>query len=285
MADQGIKISAMTEADKLSGSQVMPAVQDGANVKVSVDNIQTYLLGTGGAKRNGEAPRFKNLGSSFTDEQNTMIKNATFDDMYLGDYWSINGRTWRIWHFFDAYPFGDSKNGVPCVVILPDEADFTADGSTTHYWNDTDTTSGGYKNCKFRKTYRSQCDSQFTSAFGSGHLYTHRELLCSAMSGDNPSSWEWDDCTSELPSEMNIYGGRVWGGQSANGYNIGSAWSQYALAAVAPEYVVRRSYNWWLRDVWSGSGVALVYTNGNANSSDASYPWTSVRSARLLRAV
>lgn len=284
MADNGIKISEMTAAGNLDGSQIFPVVRSGTNLKTTASDMQTYLNGTGAAKRNAEPPRFKNLGSSLTSAQNAAISNKTFEDLYLGDYWSSNGRTWRIWHFYDSYPFGDNSTGIgkPCLVILPDEPDFKADGKATKYWNDTDTTDGGYENCKFRTTYRSQCDIQFTNVFGTSHLLTHREILCNAVKGDKPSGWEWCDCASELPSEAMVYGSRVCGIQENNGYSVGTAWGQLALAAVAPELVVRSNYSWWLRDVCSASAVAYVGINGAANWTGASAAWLCVRSFRLL---
>ena len=36
-------------------------------------------------------PRCKYLGTSITDAQNTAIKNRTYDDLFIGDYWTING--------------------------------------------------------------------------------------------------------------------------------------------------------------------------------------------------
>ena len=40
--------------------------------------------------------RGKNLGTSFTTEQSQAVQNGTFTDMYVGDYWVINGKTRRI---------------------------------------------------------------------------------------------------------------------------------------------------------------------------------------------
>lgn len=42
-------------------------------------------------------PRFKNLGNTITDAQWAMINNETYDDLYIGDYWTLpvqyNGET------------------------------------------------------------------------------------------------------------------------------------------------------------------------------------------------
>ena len=35
--------------------------------------------------------RGKNLGEFITDEQLAAIRDGSFDDLYVGDYWEING--------------------------------------------------------------------------------------------------------------------------------------------------------------------------------------------------
>ena len=40
--------------------------------------------------------RGKYLGDHVTDEQWEAIQNGTFEGMYIGDYWVINGVNWRI---------------------------------------------------------------------------------------------------------------------------------------------------------------------------------------------
>ena len=40
--------------------------------------------------------RGKNLGSAVTEEQKTAIQSGTFDDLFVGDYWEIDGVKWRI---------------------------------------------------------------------------------------------------------------------------------------------------------------------------------------------
>lgn len=40
--------------------------------------------------------RGKNLGDHVTDEQVTAMRNGTFNDLFIGDYWKINSITWDI---------------------------------------------------------------------------------------------------------------------------------------------------------------------------------------------
>lgn len=40
--------------------------------------------------------RGKNLGTVVTDAQKKAIQDGTFDDLFIGDYWTINGTVYRI---------------------------------------------------------------------------------------------------------------------------------------------------------------------------------------------
>lgn len=71
-------------------------------------NARTLPLTEGNTKafcRNSFV-RNKFLGNSVTDAQWAAIQSGSFDDLYLGDYWTINGRTYEIAHF--NYPGGDN---------------------------------------------------------------------------------------------------------------------------------------------------------------------------------
>lgn len=43
--------------------------------------------------------RGSNLGSQISQDQQHSIKSATFHDMFIGDYWILNGIRWRIERF------------------------------------------------------------------------------------------------------------------------------------------------------------------------------------------
>ena len=64
--------------------------------------------------------RGKNLGTSVTTAQYNAIKAGTFDDLYIGDYWVINGVTWRIADFDYFLNCGDTSCSTHHAVIVPD---------------------------------------------------------------------------------------------------------------------------------------------------------------------
>ena len=222
------------------------------------------------------------LGTSITTSQYNAIANGTFEDMYLGDYWTIGGHNWRIWGFNTFLRDGDSECTSPHILLMPDDNYLHADGSTTRYMKDTDDTSGGYKATKFFQTYAGQIYNELTAYFGS-HILSHRELISNATSNGKASGWEWAYVTVGIPTEINIYGSSVWGASeiAGTGYNIGVNKTVFPLAVVEPSLITNRE-NWWLRDVVSASYFASVGGGGSAGRGDASGAWGGVRPYILI---
>lgn len=244
----------------------------------------TYIVEGGAGSRNSFY-RNVNLGSSYTTAQKNQVSAGTFTDLYLGGYWhdSSQNLDWRIWGFDYFYNRGDTVTSTHHLAIMPDQNLLAADGSTTHYMNDTDTTTGGYKGTKLRSTYLSQCITKFTNFFGKAPL-SHRELISNAVSDGKASGWEWVSTQCEVPSEVMMYGSIIWGQSTisnGSGYNIGISYPILPLAQVAPWHV-RNGANYWLRDVVSASHFAFVSVTGLANYGSASNSWVGVRPLFLL---
>ena len=66
--------------------------------------------------------RGKNLGSAPTPRQLAAIRDGSFTDLYLGDYWVNGGITYRIADFNYWSNSGDTAFTKPHLVIVPDQA-------------------------------------------------------------------------------------------------------------------------------------------------------------------
>lgn len=213
-------------------------------------------------------PRCKYLGTSITDAQNTAIKNRTYDDLFIGDYWTINGVNWRIVAIDYYYNVGDTNFDKGNIIVMPDTVLYSAQ------MNSTNTTAGAYYGSLMRTQNLNSARTIAQNAFGS-HLANHRIRLANAVDSSGPSSWSWYDSDGvELPNEVQIYGTRVWG-SALKGYDVATQKQQFPLMLFAPQFVnVRQTY--WLQDVSSGyvsSSFALVADNGYAGTYGASDPF------------
>lgn len=209
--------------------------------------------------------RGKNLGTSVTAAQYAAISAGTFEDLYIGDYWVINGVNWRIAAFDYYLNCGDTSCTKHHVVIVPDTCLYN------HVMNDTNITTGGYVGSKMYTEGLEQAKTTIKAAF-SGHVLSHRVYLTNAVTDGHPSAGAWCDSEVDLMNEQMVYGGAIFM-PIANGSTVYMNYrvekSQLPLFAHEPSRICNRA-TWWLRDVVTASAFAYVTSNGYANYSYAS---------------
>lgn len=210
--------------------------------------------------------RGKNLGTSVTAAQYAAISAGTFDDLYIGDYWVINGVNWRIAAFDYYLNCGDTSCTKHHVVIVPDTCLYN------HVMNDTNITTGGYVGSKMYTEGLEQAKTTIKAAF-SGHVLSHRVYLTNAVADGHPSAGAWCDSEVDLMNEQMVYGGAIFM-PIANGSTVYTNYrvekSQLPLFAHEPSRICNRA-TWWLRDVVTASYFADVGGYGNASCDGAGY--------------
>lgn len=264
----------------VTGTEQM-LIHDGNGVKViTVENLhkglQTDIDSVRNVLADGAAAhnciyRGKNLGTSVTAEQYAAISSGKFTDLYIGDYWVINGVTYRIAAFDYYYNCGDTNLTKHHVVIVPDTSLYKAQMNTSNV------TTGGYTGSAMYKSNLAQAKTTIKAAFGSAHVLTKRELLTNAVNGNTPSGWAWFDSDVELMNEVQAYGSVAWGAHDGNGYNVASGDGQFPLFMFDRTKLHNRE-DYWLRDVASATDFSVVGNGGHASYSGAS-PSFGVRPA------
>ena len=253
-------------ADYVNTSRIYNGLNTTSKTPVgAINEVNGKIIVFPNAGSHNSIYRGKYLGDEVTADQYAAISAGTFDDMYIGDYWTINGVNWRIAHFDYWLHCGDTETTTHHVVVVPDSELYSAK------MNETDTTEGGYLNSKMRGgiTYQgnlAQAKTTIETAFGSAHILSHRELLSNASSSSGASNWAWADSTVDLISEVMAYGCKVW---ANSGYDVGIDKEQLALFRHDHSRIVTRSYQ-WLRSVSSSAYFAYVGNLGLVDISRAS---------------
>lgn len=255
---------AANSATAASGSATSAASSAQA-AQASATELAALLFNNAGA--HNAIYRGKDLGTSVTAAQWAAIAAGTFEDMYIGDYWTIGGVNWRIAAFDYYYKTGDTSCTTHHVVIVPDTNLYT------HVMNDTSITTGGYIGSKMYTEGLAQAKTIISNAFGSSHILSHRQLLVNAVTNDKPSGGSWYDSTVELMTEQNVYGGKIFGAGNDGStipylYTIDK--SQFPLFAHDPSMISNGQW-FWLRDAVSAVSFARVSDNGSAVCNGASY--------------
>lgn len=208
--------------------------------------------------------RGKSLGSTVTTAQYTAIKVGTFDDLYIGDYWTIGGVNYRIAAFDYYLNSGDTSCTTHHVVIVPDTCLYNA------AMNSTNTTTGDYVGSAMYTANLEQAKTTIKSAF-SGHVLKHRIYLTNAVANGHASGGAWFDSEVDLMCEQMVYGSGIFspvsdGSTVPDNYRVEK--SQLPLFQHEPSRICNRE-SWSLRDIITASYFALVDSVGNADYTGA----------------
>ena len=266
----------ITATGEISGTtaEFTGAVSAGS---VTAGGVDVANLLTSGIAHNGIF-RGKNLGSSVTSAQWAAIQAGTFDDLYIGDYWTINGVEWVIVAFDYYYNTGDTACTTHHVVVIPRTNLYNAQMNTENV------TTGAYVGSKMYTENLNQAKTTIQNAFGASHLLSIRQHFQNATTNGYETGGTWNDATVWLMSEANVYGGNVFksvinGDSWPNLYSIDNRQYPYFRFALPNE---KRAW-YWLRDVANSSDVAYVSSHGVSSTSNASLS-LGVRPAFCIKA-
>lgn len=219
--------------------------------------------------------RGKYLGASATATQYAVIAEGTFDDLYIGDYWTIGGVNYRIAAFDYYLNCGDTACTAHHVVIVPDTCLYTAQMHNTssggYEGGSANTTVGGYVGSDMYKSNLERAKTIIKSAFN-GHVLNHRVFLTNAVANGRVSNFAWCDSEVDLMCEQMVYGSGIFSPVS-DGSNIPTNFRVEKSQLPLFQHEQSRIFNyeiWWLRDVISSSNFALIGTGGNADQYGAS---------------
>lgn len=263
----GVNLSELTQINELvSGNKLLVGTTDGNKAIAAEDALFAMLDGFAPVELRRVLFRGKNLGTALTAVQKAAIKDGSFKGMFLGDYWSIGGRIWRIVDMDYWYNCGDTAFTSHHLVIMPDEALYNAQMNTTNV------TTGGYVGSEMYKSNLANAKTIVNAAF-QGSVLTHREYLCNAVANGRPSGGAWFDSSIELPNESMMYGHPHFS-PTSDGSTVPAIYTisktQLALFMVCPRFIVNRAYNQWLRDVVSSAYFASVGDDGGTGCNVAS---------------
>lgn len=255
----GVNLSELTQVNALvSGNKLLVGTTEGNKAIAAEDALFAMLDSFAPVELRRVLFRGKNLGTALTAVQKAAIKDGSFKGMFLGDYWSIGGRIWRIVDMDYWYNCGDTAFTSHHLVIMPDEALYNAQMNTTNI------TTGGYVGSEMYKKNLANAKTIVNAAF-QGSVLTHREHLCNAVANGKQSGGAWFDSSIELPSEIMMYG-HIHFGNASDGNTIPNIYTpsktQLALFMVCPRFITDRSHVQWLRDVVSSASFAFVTDSG-----------------------
>lgn len=188
------------------------------------------------------------MGESITEEQMIAIRKGSFRNLYVGDYWEINGTKYRIadinyWRNV-GYPESE-KVQKPHILIVPD----TVLGSGQ--MNTSNSTAGGYRNSSMKAARLVQIANSLPDTF-KNILISHRMF----------SDGSWGNTSVDIMNEVMVHGTYIC---TDNNNRQTSDTQQLALFRLAPE-LKAIGVNYWLRNVAGSQTYTLISQYGDASS-------------------
>ena len=208
--------------------------------------------------------RGKFLGEAVTAEQYAAISAGTFEDLYIGDYWTIGDVNYRIAAFDYYWNTGSTKCLTHHVVLVPDTALYTA------RMNATATTEGGYTGSEMYLQNLEEAKTIVKGAFPN-HIMSHQLYLVSEVVDGYPASREWCESEVDLMNEIMVYGSRIMSPMGDGTIVVNNRTVEKSqLPLFAHNHgLIGIGSNWRLRDVCSASYFALVTNTGLAYAYNA----------------
>lgn len=219
--------------------------------------------------------RGKYLGNTVTAAQYSSINAGTFDDIFIGDYWTINGVNWRVAALDYYLHYGDTQCTKHHVVVVPDTNLVNA------LINSTNIVTGAYVGSDYYtgangNTGREDAGAIIKAAFGNDHILAHRILLQNTVPEGKGYTGVWggwyDAHPADLMSEEMVYGCKEFKNETA-GENLAGNYTvdhgQLPLFRRDHSRICNRA-TWWLREVASPTYFSRVSANGYCTCADAS---------------
>lgn len=220
-----------------------------------------------------------------TSDQLAAIHNGTFDDLYPGDVFVINGHRYVIADLdyykgrYDSLTAeGSTAQDLHHLVMImtigvePNAARM----------NPTNDTTGAYVNSEMYTATLPAIQEMIEEDFGN-LVMTHRQRFSNAVADGIPTNDAWYDCKVNLMNEVNFYGCYHHSQSPAGVINhdhLTIDREQFALLKLNPNYFGRISI--WLRDVVSATDFAVASSRGPASYNLASGSSITVRPVFLL---
>lgn len=272
--DVGTNTSAITSINTKLGHLTYDSETEKYNMSSGL-NVQWHLvaqhhlrandfdLGENNAGFRNSIYRGKNLGTSISAEQWDSIQAGTFDNMFIGDYWTINGVNWRIAGFDYWLGTGSTPLTDHHVVIVPDT---TLDATSM---NDTNVVTGGYFSSKMRGGNNYPSDGNINTSVVAvldafdDHVLTHSSFITNDSDAGVASGWVEKTSTVDLMSEVMVYGTPAWS-MLGRGFEVGYECGQLPLFRHNKKHIAAER-NYWLRSIYTNESFCAVNQYGNTS--------------------
>lgn len=196
--------------------------------------------------------RGKHLGTSFTAAQKAAIGNGSFTGIYLGDYWTLGGRQWRVvdFNYWSGSNDGAGKNNH--IVVMPDSPLYSSPMGTK-----TNLGVGYYGSIVYNGMHKAR--EWAGGLFGNDMLLSRTAYL----SGAETFKQTWYAYQAvrlcDIPTEIQVFGANIYGKPMPTADK-----GQFALFRIRRDLVMKNG-TYWLQGSRGDGRTATVKPYGNGS--------------------
>lgn len=204
--------------------------------------------------------RGASLGSNITPYLQA-IRNGNFSGMYLGDYWTYSGISWRIVAFNYFMNIGEPPFRQNHIVVVPDRSLFK------EAWAASVPNQAGYVDSKLNQTTMTQASRMAESLFNRSNMVGVWTRVATGYDGNGAvKDWRWYNPHINIMDEAMLWGTSIFNDPLTKGIHH----TQFPAFRLNPA-LVNIEEDYWVRERASVNTAVYVKTTGMFSHAPLNY--------------
>lgn len=204
--------------------------------------------------------RGASLGSSVTQYLQA-IRNGSFSGLYLGDYWTYSGVTWRIVAFNYFINIGDPPFRQNHIIVVPDNPLFR------EAWSTTNPDQRSYVDSTLNQSTMTQASRMAESLFNRSNMVGVWTRVATGYDGNGAvKDWRWYNPHINIMDEAMLWGTSIFDDTLSRGIHH----NQFPAFRLNPA-LVNIEEEYWLRERASAQTAVYMKSTGQFSHAPLNY--------------
>ena len=204
--------------------------------------------------------RGASLGSSVAPYLQA-IRNGSFSGLYLGDYWTYSGVTWRIVAFNYFINIGDPPFRQNHIIVVPDNSLFR------EAWSTTNPDQRSYVDSTLNQSTMSQASRMAESLFNRSNMVGVWTRVATGYDGNGAvKDWRWYNPHINIMDEAMLWGTSIFDDTLSRGIHH----NQFPAFRLNPA-LVNIEDDYWLRERASAQTAVYMKSTGQFSHAPLNY--------------
>ena len=204
--------------------------------------------------------RGASLGSSVTPYLQA-IRNGSFSGLYLGDYWTYSGVTWRIVAFNYFINIGEPPFRQNHIIVVPDNSLFR------EAWSTTNPDQRSYVDSTLNQSTMTQASRMAESLFNRSNMVGVWTRVATGYDGNGAvKDWRWYNPHINIMDEAMLWGTSIFDDTLSRGIHH----NQFPAFRLNPA-LVNIEEDYWLRERASAQTAVYMKSTGQFSHAPLNY--------------